>query len=179
LRAGAWLGDAAWEVAMSRLTVDLPPDVREDDWELRSCDYWREFEQPKIIVPAIENAVNYASDFAKFYSNDKTSIIIPPSVPFTLAILNSAVSWWITRQEFASKQGGFYEFKPMYVSKLPIPPAPPSRQKEVEALVKKILEAKRTDPLADVTALEQEIDQHVYRLYGLTPEEIKLIEETR
>jgi hypothetical protein len=30
---------------------------------------------------------------------------------------------------------------------------------------------------ADVSALEREIDQHVYRLYGLTPEEIKIVEE--
>jgi hypothetical protein len=94
-----------------------------------------------------------------------------------LAILNSAVSWWLTRQEFASKQGGFYEFKPMYVSRIPIPPATPSQQKEITALVDKILAAKRADPSADVTALEREIDQHVYRLYGLTPEEIKIVEE--
>jgi hypothetical protein len=45
------------------------------------------------------------------------------------------------------------------------------------ALVDKILAAKRADPLADVTALEREIDQHVYRLYGLTAEEIKIVEE--
>ena len=29
----------------------------------------------------------------------------------------------------------------------------------------------------DVSALEREIDQQVYTLYGLTPEEIKLVEE--
>lgn len=29
-----------------------------------------------------------------------------------------------------------------------------------------------------LTALEREIDQHVYRLYALTPEEIKLVEES-
>jgi hypothetical protein len=28
-----------------------------------------------------------------------------------------------------------------------------------------------------VTALEREIDERVYRLYGLTPEEIKIVEE--
>lgn len=39
------------------------------------------------------------------------------------------------------------------------------------------LSAKRADAAADVSALEREIDQHVYRLYGLTPEEIKIVEE--
>lgn len=29
---------------------------------------------------------------------------------------------------------------------------------------------------SDTTALEREIDQHVYALYGLTPEEIAIVE---
>ena len=31
---------------------------------------------------------------------------------------------------------------------------------------------------ADTSALEREIDQHVYALYGLTPEEIAIVEGT-
>ncbi len=45
-------------------------------------------------------------------------------------------------------------------------------------LVERILAAKRANPAADTTALEREIDQRVYRLYGLTPDEIKRVEET-
>jgi len=44
-------------------------------------------------------------------------------------------------------------------------------------LVERILTAKRAAPDADTTALEREIDERVYRLYGLTPEEIQLVEE--
>ena len=40
----------------------------------------------------------------------------------------------------------------------------------------KILAAKRADAAADVSAWEREIDERVYRLYGLTPEEIKIVE---
>jgi len=43
--------------------------------------------------------------------------------------------------------------------------------------VDKILAAKRADAAADVSAWEREIDERVYRLYGLTPEEIKIVEE--
>jgi len=32
---------------------------------------------------------------------------------------------------------------------------------------------------ADTTVLEREIDQQVYALYGLTPEEIKVVEEAK
>ncbi len=44
-------------------------------------------------------------------------------------------------------------------------------------LVDRILSAKRADSLADTTALEREIDERVYRLHGLTADEIKLVEE--
>lgn len=37
--------------------------------------------------------------------------------------------------------------------------------------------AKRANPAADTTALDREIDERVYRLYGLTPDEIKVVEE--
>lgn len=35
----------------------------------------------------------------------------------------------------------------------------------------------RAEPNADTTALEREIDERVYRLYGLTADEIKPVEE--
>ena len=145
-------------------------------WELRSCIYWQEFEQQKIIVPAITDKVNYAPDEKSYYSNDKTSIVIPPSVPYFLAILNSSLSNWITRQEFASKQGGFFEFKPMYVSKFPMPVATPTDQVELETLVQRILKNPKASDVADQ---EAEINDRVCRLFGLNREEIALIEEDR
>ncbi len=44
-------------------------------------------------------------------------------------------------------------------------------------LVDRILAAKQRDAKADVSALEREIDALVYALYGLTPKEIKLVED--
>lgn len=141
--------------------------------------YWQEFEKPKVVVPAIEDEVNYAPDSAAFYTNDKTSIFIPPSLPFALAIVNSQVSWWITRQSFASRQGGFFEFKPMYVSKLPIPSANSAQQSDLEKRVNRIIAAIKKDSATDVSALEREVDEIVYKLYGLTKDEIKIVEEGR
>jgi len=43
-------------------------------------------------------------------------------------------------------------------------------------LVERILAAKRANPQADTSALEKEIDQLVYQLYGLSQEEIKIVE---
>lgn len=48
----------------------------------------------------------------------------------------------------------------------------------MEDLVTQILTAKKEDANADTSALEKEIDQTVYKLYGLTEEEIKIVEES-
>jgi len=39
------------------------------------------------------------------------------------------------------------------------------------------LQQKQEDPSADTRALEAEIDRMVYDLYGLTEEEIRIVEE--
>lgn len=43
-------------------------------------------------------------------------------------------------------------------------------------LVDQILTSKQKDPRVDTSALEKQIDQLVYKLYGLTEEEIKIVE---
>ncbi|MCL1464692.1 class I SAM-dependent DNA methyltransferase [Argonema galeatum] len=138
--------------------------------------YWQEFEQPKIIIPAITNNVEYAPDFSGYYSNDKTSICISQNLNYTLGILNSSLMWWFIQQIAASKQGGFFEFKPMYVSQIPIAKSTETHQKLLQQIVNQILTTKKSNPQADITALETEIDRLVYQLYGLTEEEIKIVE---
>ena len=49
-------------------------------------------------------------------------------------------------------------------------------QNEFEKIVDKILAAKKTNPKADTSDLEKEIDEKVYELYGLTQEEREIVE---
>lgn len=71
----------------------------------------------------------------------------------------------------------------IYIERLPIPKIPESEQKPIVDLVDKILEITKDedypyneDKKAQVKELERQIDQLVYKLYGLTEEEIKIIE---
>ena len=48
--------------------------------------YWEEFEQPKIIVPAITDTVNFAPDMRGYYCNNKATIFVQ-SRYFSLALL--------------------------------------------------------------------------------------------
>ncbi|MFM6205596.1 hypothetical protein, partial [Planktothrix sp.] len=68
----------------------------------------------------------------------------------------------------------FPEIRIYELSSLPIK-IPPNKS-DFEKLVDQILTAKKSNPNADTTILEQQIDQLVYELYGLTEEEIKIVE---
>lgn len=47
---------------------------------------------------------------------------------------------------------------------------------EIETIVQQILTIKENDHNADVSSLEQQIDLLVYRLYGLTYDEVLIID---
>ena len=49
-------------------------------------------------------------------------------------------------------------------------------QQPIIRLVDRVLTIKNQAPSADTSALESEIDRLVYQLYGLTDEEIRIIE---
>lgn len=121
--------------------------------------YWEEFLAPKIIVPAIEKTVAFAPDTIGYFSNDKTSIVVSDEWRFLIACLNSPVSWWITQVNYAGRQGGFFEFKPMYVGQFPIPRAD-GRAKELISVLVDVLRTDHANP-----ALEQLLAGLVYELY--------------
>lgn len=59
---------------------------------------------------------------------------------------------------------------------IPIPEATAEQQKPIIALVDKILSAKKDNPQNDTSTLESQIDDLVYDLYGLTDDDVKIIE---
>ena len=72
--------------------------------------------------------------------------------------------------------GGAYTLKAATIEALPIPSATPAQQKNIVALVDRILAVKKRNPDADTAELEREIDEKVYRLYGLTDDEIRVVD---
>ena len=59
---------------------------------------------------------------------------------------------------------------------LPIRDLSLRQQEPVARLAKKIYAIESKDLAADTSALEREIDELVYAFYGLTPEEIRIVE---
>jgi len=61
------------------------------------------------------------------------------------------------------------------IRSIPLPTI--SETKPIIAIVDRILAAKKNDSTADTSALESQIDELVYDLYGLTKEERKIVED--
>ena len=98
-------------------------------------------------------------------------------IKYLLACINSkAVDFYYKKKFSTKKTDVFPEIQTYLYEQLPIPIASIEQQKPIIDLVDKVLIAKKANPQADTSALEKEIDQMVYELYGLTEEERRIIE---
>jgi type II restriction/modification system DNA methylase subunit YeeA len=96
---------------------------------------------------------------------------------FLLAILNSKVSEWYFNLIGTTTGMGTNRWKKYKIELLPIKEPTQEQEKQIENLVDQILALKKENPSSDTTDLENQIDQLVYQLYGLTEEEIAIVED--
>lgn len=134
--------------------------------------YYKEFEQPKIIWGNLATTPQFTMDYSKAYISAPANII-PGGDLYLLGLLNSNICKWVISLHAAVRSGGFLEFKPMYVEQIPVPIVKDTQKSPIISLVKKILDAPDSP---EVPQLERQIDALVYELYGLTEEEIAIVE---
>lgn len=155
----------------------------------------KQFLKPKVIaqriVAHIENPIPHVKIIATY---DEEGIIITNTLMtfelkkqldplFWLGYLNSKfVSWYAYNFIYARaiRTMDFYNF---YIQQIPIPAISPKEQQSVTKLVNQIISiTKDTDYQEDpekqskVNDLENKIDHLVYEIYGLTSDEIGIIE---
>lgn len=153
--------------------------LRRDDqgktpYNLRNCAYVPEFEKEKITWGNLCLSAQFTLVDAGVYINAPAPLITPAS-RYLLAVLNSKLGDYFIRCLGVIRSGGYFEYKPMFVEQLPVPIISEAEQKPFAKIVDRILVAKKTDPTADTSALEAEIDELVYNLYGLTEEEKAIV----
>lgn len=118
----------------------------------------------------------------EFITNKSMQSILPikdgPDLWVILAVLNSRlVSWYFLQCSNVGHRDDFPKIVLKETRKLPFPSNSSKLDEQyLKRLVTRILAAKASDPAADTSALEREIDEIVYRLYGLTEDEIRVVE---
>ncbi|HLO88159.1 MAG TPA: TaqI-like C-terminal specificity domain-containing protein, partial [Nostocaceae cyanobacterium] len=99
------------------------------------------------------------------------------NVKFYLAIICSKLCAFVLKSQNVNlDRNAFPKINTETLSTFPVPEYKPEYI-NIVSMVDAILEAKKSDPHVDTSALEAEIDQMVYQLYGLTAEEIQVIED--
>ncbi|MTJ49892.1 type II restriction endonuclease [Dolichospermum sp. UHCC 0259] len=147
------------------------------DWtNLRNCAYLEDFNKPKIVWGEISDQPKFAFDDSNYYAEATTFLMTGEKLKYLLAILNSKLSEWYFNQISTTTGMGTNRWKKYKIEMLPIKEPTETEELLLEKIVNQILTAKKSDPKADTTGLETEIDQLVYQLYELTAEEIKIIE---
>ena len=148
-------------------------DKGDTPYNLRNCVYMNEFFKQKIIWGNLALSAQFAWAEEGYFINAPSSMIVPGN-KYLLAVLNSKLADWYIRQLGVTRNGGYFEYKPMFVEQLPVPVLDEEAQIPYIRLVDKILEEKRA--LNDTQHLESEINQRVYALYHLREDEILYME---
>ena len=137
------------------------------------------FEEPKILIRQTANRIIAAYDDEKWYCLKSGIIIQLPSetnlsYKYLLGLLNSSLMDFLYNDLVNEDNRIFPEVKPIQLFKLPIKIADTASQKEVSTLVEKIVSMKRAGHKTN--EIESRLDKHIFNIYGLTEEEIKIIE---
>ena len=160
-------------------------------WELRSCDYYDEFEKPKLMLPDISLRGNFILDETgkKYCAN--TAYIIGSADKYLLGILNSRLITFFYENVSSKYRGGYLRFIYQYLEVIPIRtinfdnPADVAMHDKIVALVETMLDLHKQLPGlsgiqreivdAQIETADREIDTLVYRLYDLTDDEIAIV----
>ncbi len=160
-------------------TIATRCDQGDTPYHLRNCAYLEDFEKEKIVWAEMTDEPRFIYDNKGFYTN-QTCYFIARDDKYLFAILNSKVIYFFMRQMASNLGEGAFRWIKQFIERLPIPKITEKNQELADKITdgaKQILALKEKDPKANTQQLEKEIDALVYRLYNLTDEEIKIIEE--
>ncbi len=147
-------------------------DKGDTPYNLRNCVYMDDFSKQKIVWGNLCLSSQFALAGEGMFVNAPSPMIVPGN-KYILAVLNSKLGDWYIRQLGVTRNGGYFEYKPMFVEKLPVPQISVEQQKPYISLVDQLLEPKAG---CNTNAkIEQELDQLIFSLYGLSANEIEYI----
>ena len=167
-------------------------------WELRPCEYYSVFESSKIIFPDICKGPRFYLDESGSYIAN-TAYCLGSDDRYLLGFLNSRLFWFSIANisiPFGVRAGQFrYRLIYQYMEKVPVRVIDPANKvdkaarDQIVSLVDQMMSLhklrsgiktphEQTATDRQISAIDSQIDREVYALYGLTDEEIKLVEAT-
>ncbi len=112
--------------------------------------------------------------FCKTTRSEMESLSQTVNLHYLIGVINSRY----TSVLLTNLRGGDYHIYAEHIRNIPIPAASAAKQKPIIALVDRILAAKKENSEADTSALEKQIDELVFDLYGLEEAEREIIRKS-
>ena len=149
------------------------------------------YKQPKIIIAKLASKIEAFLDQDGSYASINTNCVHSPSKTFSLefltGILNSKLMSFFYLEIFSGLRmaQGFFQFQSPQLRILPIAKPSKREHEKITKLVKKIIalntKLKNTQTKEsiekEIKRLDLQIDKLVYKLYDLTENEMKIIED--
>ena len=132
-----------------------------------SISYWDEFSKPKIVWGNLNTRCSYAMAPENMFINAPACMIVPGS-QYLLAILNSKVADYYIRTLGVVRNGGFFEYKPMFVEQIPVP----FPREEVVASIEDVFNSNEPDELKD-----RRLEEIIESMFAFTKQEIAYLRD--
>ncbi len=131
----------------------------------------------KILMPRRATKITATIDYHQFYALNTAYICLNKSdkykIEFILGLFNSKLIDYFYSSLFMG-----WQITIPALEIIPIPRVTNDEQERICSVVKSAISSKSNNPYFNTFELEAEIDHVVYQLYGLTPEEIAVIERS-
>lgn len=146
--------------------------IRYEWYALQRCaaSYYKDFEKKRIVWGNLALSAQFALAEPDVFLNAPSNMITRGG-NYLLAVLNSSVGDYYIRSLGVTRNGGYFEYKPMFVEKLPVPKLKTDEQYPYICLAEYVLQSTKKEQKLQSAYFEQLIDGLVYELYF--PAEIK------
>ena len=152
-------------------------DTGRTPYNLRNCAYHEEFSKQKLLWMDLTEHGRFAYDTNGMFCLNTAFMLSGQSIKYLCALLNSKLITWFMGNTALNSGMGVTRWINASVETIPIPKIRAMERRPFIHLVDHIRRVKATDPKADFSAIEAEIDFRVYELYGLTSTEILAVGE--
>ena len=157
------------------------PTIRRNDFHSKFPKRVRQASSPKIIITGMRYFECYLDIEGCYVAGKSTIILLNPKeqrfFKILLGILNSKLITFYIRGSYSTLGiGGGINFSRDMVENLPMPVFLPAESNKIISYVENIISTKGKNISSDTSALESEIDRLVYHLYGLTYDEVLIVD---
>ena len=130
-----------------------------------SISYWDEFSKPKIVWGNLNIFGSYTIVPKNMFINAPACMIVPGN-NYLLAVLNSKIADYYLRTIGVVRDGGFFEYKPMFIKQIPIPKITAEKAEQIDNIL--------SSPLS-MEDKETKIEKIIESIYELSQEEITFL----